>query len=61
MHFPQNTTIAEVDLNNLRYNYQNIKQKVAPAQIMAVVKANAYGHGAVYRSILRDQGVNTLR
>jgi len=58
MHFPQNTTIAEVDLNNLRYNYQNIKQKVAPAQIMAVVKANAYGHGAVpIAQCLRDQGV----
>ncbi|MDD5540597.1 MAG: alanine racemase, partial [Candidatus Marinimicrobia bacterium] len=44
MHYPQNITVAEIDLTNLRYNYHNIKKKVAPAEVMAVVKANAYGH-----------------
>ena len=47
MPYPQSPTIAEINLANLRYNYQIIKQRVAPAGIIAVVKANAYGHGAV--------------
>jgi alanine racemase len=41
-------TWAEIDLNKLAANFQQIKQRVAStARIMAVVKANAYGHGAV--------------
>ena len=41
-------TWAEIDLNNLAANFNHIKQRVSPtARIMAVVKANAYGHGAV--------------
>ena len=41
-------TWAEIDLNQLATNFQRIKQRVAAtARIMAVVKANAYGHGAV--------------
>ncbi len=40
-------TIAEISLDNLSYNYRQIKQRVAPCEVMAVVKANAYGHGAV--------------
>ncbi len=40
-------TVAEVDLSAVAYNIENIKKQVAPAEIMAVVKANAYGHGAV--------------
>src|SRR5215212_4133801 len=41
-------TWAEVDLNNLAANFKQIKQRVSPtARVMAVVKANAYGHGAV--------------
>jgi len=42
-----NQTVAEVNLNNLVLNVQSIKQKVSPAGVMPVVKANAYGHGAV--------------
>ncbi|NIR50473.1 alanine racemase [candidate division KSB1 bacterium] len=38
-------TFAEVDLRAIAYNLKQIRQRVAPAQIMAVVKANAYGHG----------------
>lgn len=38
----------EVDLQALRENFANIKALVpAETQIVAVVKANAYGHGAV--------------
>ena len=41
-------TWAEIDLNNLVANFNKIKQRVSPAaRVMAVVKANAYGHGAV--------------
>ncbi len=41
-------TWAEIDLNNLAANVNHIKQRVSPAaRVMAVVKANAYGHGAV--------------
>jgi len=58
MHYPQNITVAEIDLVNLRNNYHNIKRKVAPAEIIAVVKANAYGHGAVpIAHCLQQEGV----
>jgi len=41
-------TWAEIDLHNLAANFNKIKTRVSPAaRIMAVVKANAYGHGAV--------------
>lgn len=40
-------TWAEIDLNNLAANFNQIKQRVSStARVMAVVKANAYGHGA---------------
>ncbi len=38
---------AEIDLAALRHNFRAVRAQVGPAvQIMAVVKANAYGHGA---------------
>jgi len=41
-------TWAEIDLDALAANFHVVKQKVGPAvNVMAVVKANAYGHGAV--------------
>jgi alanine racemase len=41
-------TWAEINLNNLAANFKQVKQRVSPAaRVMAVVKANAYGHGAV--------------
>lgn len=41
-------TWAEIDLNHLAANFKRVKQGVGPvARVMAVVKANAYGHGAV--------------
>ena len=41
-------TWAEIDLNQLAANFKQVKQRVgSTARIMAVVKANAYGHGAV--------------
>lgn len=39
---------AEVDLDAVEYNIREIRRHIGShAQIMAVVKANAYGHGAV--------------
>ena len=40
-------TIAEIDLRALRANYLALKAYTNGARIMAVVKADAYGHGAV--------------
>ncbi len=41
-------TWAEIDLEALASNYQIVKTRVEPdVNVMAVVKANAYGHGAV--------------
>lgn len=40
-------TVAEIDLSAIAFNIQSIRKQVAPAEIMAVIKANAYGHGAV--------------
>ncbi|BAY37730.1 alanine racemase [Nostoc sp. NIES-2111] len=39
---------VEIDLEALSYNVQQLKQFLSPhTQLMAVVKADAYGHGAV--------------
>ena len=38
-------TVAIVDLDAIRYNLRQVIEKVKPAGVMAVVKANAYGHG----------------
>jgi alanine racemase len=40
-------TRVEVDLGQLGRNLQTIRQHVGAAKVMAVVKANAYGHGLV--------------
>lgn len=38
---------AEIDLDALQHNVRLLLQRAAPARLFAVVKANAYGHGAV--------------
>lgn len=38
-------TYLEIDLLQLRKNLQAIRAHVAPAKIMPMIKANAYGHG----------------
>ena len=41
-------TWAEIDLDVLASNFHVVKQRVGPdVKVMAVVKANAYGHGTV--------------
>ena len=40
-------TSARIDLDAIGHNVRLVREKVAPAEVMAVVKADAYGHGAV--------------
>ena len=40
-------TYLEVDLERLAANYRAIAAHVAPARVMPILKANAYGHGLV--------------
>lgn len=50
-------TMAEIDLGALRDNYRALGAFANGAAIMAVVKADAYGHGAVeVARTLRDHG-----
>lgn len=44
---PHRPTHVEVDLNRLTANYRAIQTAVFPAKVMAVIKANAYGHGMI--------------
>ncbi len=38
---------AEVDLDALRHNLAHLRRRTQPARILGVIKADAYGHGAV--------------
>jgi len=41
-------TWAEINLDNLAFNFHSVKKFIGPkTKLMAVVKADAYGHGAV--------------
>jgi alanine racemase len=40
-------TVVEVSLDRLAENFRAIQAAVAPAAVMPIVKANAYGHGLV--------------
>jgi alanine racemase len=40
-------TVVEVSLDRLAGNFRAIQAAVAPAAVMPIVKANAYGHGLV--------------
>ena len=42
---PGRPTYLEVRLDRLAQNLKNIRQHVAPAKVMIILKANAYGHG----------------
>lgn len=53
---------VEVDLEAIEHNYRQIRQKIAPeVKLLGVVKADAYGHGAVEVSrLLSAAGVDML-
>jgi len=53
--------VAEIHLDRLLRNYRKIRDSVQDASVMPVVKANAYGHGAVpIARALIHEGVSTL-
>lgn len=55
-------TKAEIDLDKLSYNYKQVKEFISPStKFMGVVKADAYGHGAVeVGKHLEAQGIDFL-
>ncbi len=54
-------TCARIHLDHLRHNFRAIQRTIAPARLIPVVKADAYGHGAVVVSrCLLDQGAKML-
>jgi len=54
-------TRAEINLGAIAFNLQGIRRQVAPAGIMAVVKADAYGHGALQVSrVALEEGASYL-
>ncbi|MGH8611485.1 MAG: alanine racemase [Gammaproteobacteria bacterium] len=62
MDHESNTSQVEVDLDALRHNLTEVRQCIPPScAILGVVKANAYGHGAVAVSrALLGAGVTQL-
>ncbi|MGX5915615.1 alanine racemase [Aliidiomarina sp. Khilg15.8] len=38
---------AAIDLDALRHNYQALRKRAGDASILAILKANAYGHGLI--------------
>jgi len=53
--------IANIHLNHLRHNYGVLKEKAGNAVVMAVVKANAYGHGLdLIAPTLLDEGCQSF-
>ncbi len=59
--FDHRPTFAEVDLDVLRENLNTIRAFVSPSKVMAVVKANGYGHGLERAAItLQGAGVDSL-
>ncbi len=55
-------TIAEIDLSALRHNINEIKKKLLPdMSLLPVIKANAYGHGAVmFARVLEGMGIKSV-
>jgi alanine racemase len=59
---PGRPTVAEIDLNALAFNYRQIRKRTPKGtKLLAVVKADAYGHGAIPVSLrLEKLGVEYL-
>lgn len=52
-------TVAEINLKNLYYNYDHVQKIVKDKKVIPVVKANAYGHGAMeVVEYLVDKGID---
>lgn len=53
---PAQARSAEIDLAAIRHNVATLVAKVAPAKTMVVVKADAYGHGALPVALAAQAG-----
>ncbi len=54
-------TVAQIDVHALLYNLLQVRKIASGNRILAVLKANAYGHGAVLiAKTLEDAGVDFL-
>ena len=54
-------TWAEIDINALKHNFEIIKKTANGTKIMAVVKANAYGHNVdIVAPILDKNGADAF-
>lgn len=52
----QKRTWAEINLNAVRHNFETVKQQIGnDVKICCVIKANAYGHGAVRLARVYDK------
>ena len=58
----QKRTWAEISLENIRHNYRAIRSSLpAGCRFLGVVKADAYGHGALRVSrLLQEEGADYL-
>jgi alanine racemase len=58
---PIRPTVATIDLGALARNYRAIRREAGVAEVLAVVKADSYGHGAVACSrVLEREGASLL-
>lgn len=56
---PESITVAAIDLSALRSNARVLSAAAKPASLMAIIKANAYGHGAVaIARALSEEGID---
>ncbi len=62
MNFPPRPTRADIDLSALEHNLRQIKSCCSETPgVLAVIKANAYGHGAVaVGRVLENAGVESF-
>lgn len=52
-------THVDIDLQALRYNYRQVRRAAADREVLAIVKADAYGHGAcAVAPVLEEQGAD---
>lgn len=55
---PLHNTVAEIRLDRLRHNARLLQRLAGDVPLMAVVKADAYGHGAArVVPVLQDEGI----
>ena len=56
----QKRTWAEISLDNIKHNYEAIRSDIpSGCRFLGVVKADAYGHGALrVASLLQDCGAD---